>query len=88
VAFLHGDPSTSFFYHPLGAPFIVAAILIGVVDAWAWWRSQRPGSTIMASPSWLIERLSMTPAPWIAIAALVVVWLVRLPLYLVGAWTF
>jgi hypothetical protein len=87
VAFLHGDPSTSVFYHPLGAPIIIVAVVIGLADAWAWWRSQRPGQPTLA-PSWLLERLVRTPAPWVAIGALTVVWLVRLPLYLAGAWTF
>ena len=87
VAFLHGDPSTSVFYHPLGAPIVIAAIVIGLVDAWAWWRSRRPDQAALA-PSWLLERLVKTPAPWVAIGALAVVWLVRLPLYLIGAWTF
>ncbi len=87
VAFLHGDPSASLFYHPLGAPIVIAAVVIGLVDAWAWWRGRRPGEA-PASPSWLLERLAGTPAPWVAIGALALVWLVRLPLYVVGAWTF
>jgi Protein of unknown function (DUF2752) len=87
VAFLHGDLSTSAFYHPLGAPMVIAVVLIGIVDAWVWWRSRRSGQ-VAASPSWLLERLAVTPAPWVAVGALVVVWLVRLPLYVVGVWTF
>jgi hypothetical protein len=87
VAFLDGDLSTSLYYHPLGAPIVIAAVLFGLVDAWFWWRSRRPGQDA-ASPSWLLERLALTPAPWVVIAALAVVWLVRLPLYVVGAWTF
>ena len=87
VAFLDGDLSTSLYFHPLGAPIVLAAVLVGLVDAWAWWRSRRAGRAA-ASPSWLLERLALTPAPWIAIGALAVVWLVRLPLYVVGAWTF
>ena len=59
--------------------------LIGLVDAWAWWRSRRPGAPA-ASPSWLLERLAQSPAPWVAIGALALVWLVRLPLYVAGAW--
>jgi hypothetical protein len=43
---------------------------------------------VPSPPSWLIEKVMMTPAPWIAIAAIAIVWLVRLPLYVVGAWTF
>jgi hypothetical protein len=88
VALLHGDLSTAVYFHPLGPPIILAAVIVGLVDAWAWWRSHQPGSTTTASPSWLLERLGVSPAPWVAIGALVVVWLIRLPLYLLGTWTF
>ena len=87
VALLHGDPSASLFYHPLGAPIVIAAVAIGLVDAWIWWRSRRPGEAAL-SPSWLLERLARSPAPWVAIGALALVWLIRLPLYVTGAWTF
>jgi hypothetical protein len=87
VAFLHGDITTSFFYHPLGAPLVLAAVVIGVLDAWYWWRSRAPGQP-PSPPSWLIERVMLSPAPWAAIAALVIVWLVRLPLYVLGTWVF
>ncbi|HZO26270.1 MAG TPA: DUF2752 domain-containing protein [Chloroflexota bacterium] len=87
VALLHGDLSTSLFYHPLGAPIVVAAVLVGLVDAWFWWRGTRPGQE-QVSPAWLLERLAKSPAPWVAIGALAVAWLVRLPLYVVGAWMF
>ena len=87
VALLHGDPTASVFYHPLGAPLVIAAVLIGVVDAWVWWRRRRPGEA-PTSPFLVLERLFRTPAPWVAIGALLVTWLVRLPLYVTGAWTF
>jgi hypothetical protein len=87
VALLHGDFGTSFYFHPLGAPMVAALILIALVDAWVWWRGSRPGGTPRPA-SWLPERLMLTPAPWVAIAAVTLVWLVRLPLYVVGAWTF
>lgn len=87
VAFLDGDLPTSLFYHPLGALIVIVAVLVGIADAWVWWRSRRPGRA-PASPSWLLERVARTPAPWVAIGALTVVWLVRLPLYVLGAWTF
>ena len=87
VALLHGDPSASVFFHPLGVPLVIAAVVIGAVDAWAWWQSRQPGAK-PAPAYWLLERLVRTPAPWVAIAALLLVWLVRLPLYVAGTWTF
>ena len=87
MAFLHGDLATSLYFHPLGAPIVIAAVAIGLVDAWVWWRGSQ-GGAVTVSPSWLLERLARTPAPWVAIGALALVWLVRLPLYLTGAWTF
>jgi hypothetical protein len=36
----------------------------------------------------LLEWLMLGPAPWVGIAAFVVVWLARLPLFLAGAWMF
>lgn len=87
VALLHGDPMTSLYYHPLGAPIIAVAVVIGLVDAWAWWRSRKTAGPA-ASPAWLIECLARTPAPWVAIGALALVWAVRLPLYVAGIWTF
>jgi len=87
VALLHGDPMTSLFFHPLGAPIIAVAVVIGLVDAWGWWQSGQTSGPA-ASPAWLIERLMRTPAPWMAIGALTLVWAVRLPLYMAGIWTF
>lgn len=87
VAFLQGDLTTSFYFHPLGVPLVLAAVAVGLVDAIVWWRSRAPGRA-PAPPAWLLDRLARTPAPWVAIGALTLIWLVRLPLYVLGAWTF
>lgn len=87
VAFLHGDLPTSFYYHPLGAPLVLAAIVIGLADAWIWWRRRTRGEPSL-SPAWVIERVMLSPVPWVAIAALVIVWLVRLPLFVLGRWVY
>jgi hypothetical protein len=87
VAFLHGDITTSFYFHPLGAPMVIALVVFALIDAWVWWRGSQPGGRRRPA-SWLPEWLILTPGPWVAIAAITLVWLVRLPLYLVGAWTF
>jgi hypothetical protein len=87
VALLHGDLGTSLYYHPLGVAMVAGAVVVGLSDFVVWWRGRRPGAEPLP-PSWLIERIFATPAPWIAIAALAIVWVVRLPLYLLGTWTF
>jgi hypothetical protein len=87
VALLHGDLGTSLYYHPLGVVMIAGAVLVGLVDLVLWWRGRRPGAE-QHPPSWIVERIFATPAPWFAIGALATVWAVRLPLYLLGTWTF
>lgn len=87
VALLHGDLSTSVFFHPLGGPLLAAMLAVALIDAWVWFRRRgQPGGA--PGPSWLLDRLARTPAPWVAIGALAVVWLVRLPLYVGGVWVF
>ena len=36
----------------------------------------------------LLDRAARGPLPWVAAAALVLVWFVRIPLFLNGTWTF
>jgi hypothetical protein len=87
VLAMHGDLTGSLYFHPLGVLFVVGALLLAAVDGYGWWRSRRAGET-PRSPSWLLERLSKTPAPWVLIGVLVALWVVRLPLYLLGTWVF
>ena len=87
VALLQGDLGTSLYYHPLGVAMVAGAVVVGLVDLVVWWRGCRTGAEPLP-PSWIMERIFATPAPWIAIAALAIVWVVRLPLYLFGTWTF
>jgi hypothetical protein len=87
VALLHGELMTSVYFHPLGTPLVLFLVVLALIDAWGWRQSSRPGRARLPA-SWLPERVMRTPAPWIAIGALAVVWLVRLPLYVLGAWTF
>jgi len=87
VALLHGDLTTSLHFHPLGVLFVLLVLVLAIVDGWVWWRAKRPGAPVRP-PSWLLERLAVTPAPWVAVAVLMLVWAVRLPLYVVGAWVY
>jgi hypothetical protein len=84
---LDGDLSSSFYFHPFGVPFIVALLLLAGIDLVGWWYARRHGH-LRLSPSWLLERLARTPAPWIVIGALLALWAVRLPMYVLGSWVF
>lgn len=86
VALLHGDPSASWFFHPLGSVFLLLVLAVALVDAWVWLAAARQGRE--SSGSWVLERVVGTPLPWVAIGALAIVWVVRLPLYLAGSWVF
>jgi hypothetical protein len=87
VTLLHGDLAASLHFHPLGVPLVLLMAVLAVVDGGAWYRSRQPGQDPLPA-SWLPERIMVTPAPWVAVGALSVVWLIRLPLYVLGAWTF
>jgi len=85
VTLLHGDLGASLFYHPLGVVVVALAVAVALVDGWCWWRRSAPARS---SPVWLLDRIMLSPAPWVAIGGLTVVWFVRLPLYVAGIWVF
>ncbi|MCC7369613.1 MAG: DUF2752 domain-containing protein [Chloroflexi bacterium] len=87
VLLMHGDLTGSLYYHPLAVFLVLAALLLVAVDAYAWWRAH-PGGLAATKPSWLLEWLSKTPAPWVLIGLMLALWAVRLPLYLVGSWVY
>jgi hypothetical protein len=87
VTLLHGDLAASAYFHPLGLPLVLFLAVLALVDGWVWWRSSRPGQRSVPA-SWLPERVMLTPTPWVAIGLLGAVWLLRLPLYVLGTWTF
>lgn len=91
VALAHGDVTGSLYFHPLG--ILVAALFatLMLVD-FNPWRARLSAANPRLAPlrsSWaLLEWLMLGPAPWVGIAAFVLVWLVRLPLFLAGVWIF
>jgi hypothetical protein len=87
VLLMHGDVSGSLYYHPLGVLFVLGALILAAVDLFGWWHSRREDS-VSRSPSWLLDRLSRTPAPWVLVGVLLAFWAVRLPLYLLGSWVY
>ncbi|MFN8635714.1 MAG: DUF2752 domain-containing protein [Chloroflexota bacterium] len=87
VALLHGDLATSFHFHPLALPLVLAMVAVALADAWVWRQSATGGRT-GPSHAWVMERVMQSSAPWVAIGVLALVWVVRLPLYVAGVWTF
>lgn len=87
VLALHGDLSGSLYFHPFGVLFVIAALVLAAVDLSGWWLARQRGET-NRSPTWLLERLAKTPAPWVLIGALIVLWAVRLPMFLLGTWVY
>jgi hypothetical protein len=91
VALAHGDLTGSLYFHPLGIMVAALLAILMLVDLNPW-RANLAASYPRLAPlrsSWaLLEWLMLGPTPWVGIAAFVVVWLVRLPLYLAGVWEF
>ena len=93
VALMHGDLAGSLYFHPLGVAVVLALVVVAAAElAFAARRlgaAQRRGSlsTAALSTGALLDRAARGPAPWVAIAALALVWFVRIPLFLNGTWT-
>jgi hypothetical protein len=86
VTLLHGDLRTSLYFHPLGVVMVAICAALVVADGWIWWHEAH--TTTQPSASWLLNRVMVTPAPWVLVSALTIVWFVRLPLYIAGIWVF
>jgi Protein of unknown function (DUF2752) len=84
VSLAHGDLIGSLFFHPLGPALaiVVTLAIVGRLDV-ADRRALLVGRTFA-------RRLQVGSGPlvWAAVAAVVAVWLVRLPLFLSGHWIF
>jgi hypothetical protein len=89
VALAHGDLVGSLYFHPLGIAVAAPLATLVLIDVNPW-RARLAAAHSRLAPlrsSWaLLEWLMLGPAPWVGIAAFVVVWLVRLPLFLAGLW--
>ncbi|MCC6176859.1 MAG: DUF2752 domain-containing protein [Chloroflexi bacterium] len=85
VFLLHGDLTASLYFHPLGIVTVAAFLFLLVADGWRWYRDRRQ---VDLSSTALLDWLVTTPAPWVAVAALALVWVVRLPLFVAGFWVF
>jgi uncharacterized protein DUF2752 len=90
VSLMHGDLSAAVLFHPLGP--VVAGLLAGLVLAAVWraWRAAdcravaavaRPARPPGGKPS-------LGGLAWLGVAAVLLVWLLRLPLYLQGRWLY
>lgn len=88
VALAHGDLAASLFFHPLGLLLALALVALALHEA----RTLLPAAVPRPGPRWrsplLAARLGAERAAWLAAAALLLVWLLRLPLYLAGRWVY
>ncbi len=88
VALAHGDLGGSLYFHPLGLLVVLALLAVAVVELAVAARRLRTGQTNgLPSTAGLLDRAARGPLPWVVIAALMVVWVVRIPLFLNGIWT-
>ncbi|HYU20881.1 MAG TPA: DUF2752 domain-containing protein [Chloroflexota bacterium] len=91
VALAHGDLAGSLFFHPLGPAVAVALVALLLVDFNPWravLSKAHPQAARFRSATALLESLVRGPFLWGALAAFLLVWLVRLPLFLAGRWVY
>ena len=89
VALAHGDLAGSLYFHPLGVAVVLALLAVAVAElALAARRLQAGQASGSPSTAALLDRAARGPLPWVAVAALALVWVVRIPLFLNGSWTF
>ena len=84
VALAHGDLAGSLFFHPLGPVVAVVAVLVWVRGLEVA-TGRPPVLGRLLAPLAYVGNL---PLVWVGLAAVVAVWLVRLPLFLSGRWIF
>ena len=91
VALAHGDLSAAIYFHPLGA--VVGALLVALVAlellerarVAGWWPGQAGGSAWTTTP---LDLAARGPLPWVGVAAVILVWAIRLPMFVSGAWVY
>ena len=88
VALAQGDLAGSLHFHPLGTAVVLALLTVAaaelVLAVRRFYAGQASGSPSTAA---LLDRAARGPLPWVAIAALALVWAIRIPLFLSGSWT-
>lgn len=91
VALGHGDLGAALYLHPLG-PFVGLVLLVLAMaelvqrsDDEASASSSGTGDTAATA---LLHRAANGPLAWVTVAAFLMVWVVRLPLYLAGQWVY
>ena len=91
VALVHGDLGASLYFHPLGLATVLVFVALVLFEVARWPRpAGRAPAHVGGSAPWatLLTWAGSGTLPWIAVGAFLAVWVVRLPLYLLGAWTY
>ena len=63
VTLMHGDLRTSVYFHPLGVVMVAICVALAVADGWIWWHEAM--TSISTTATWLLNRVMVTPAPWV-----------------------
>jgi len=90
VSLLHGDLAAAVFFHPLGPVAAGVLLALAIIELRRAWQAANHG---VNRPSPPFDRLpggarALDPLAWLGVAAVLVVWLLRLPLYLQGRWLY
>jgi hypothetical protein len=90
VSLLHGDLSAAVLFHPLGP--IAASILLAlvIIEVRRTWQAAHGGVIGPAPPFTPVTggARALSRLAWLGVAAALIVWLLRLPLYLQGRWLY
>ena len=90
VSLLHGDLTAAVYFHPLGPIAACVLLALVIVEVRRAWQAANGGAIGPAPPlnrptgrARALNRLA-----WLGIATVLVVWLLRLPLFLQGRWLY
>ena len=93
VSLLHGDVSAAVCFHPLGPVVASVLLALAIVELRRTWQAARSGPSGPASHASQLDGLlggqrALDRLAWLGVAVTLVVWLLRLPLFLQGRWLF
>jgi hypothetical protein len=93
VSLLHGDLSAALVFHPLGPVAVSVLLALAIVELRRTWPAARggpggPASYASQMDSLLGGQRALDRLAWLGVAVTLVVWVLRLPLFLQGRWLY